>query len=269
MTICIAAITESKDIVSIADKMVTLTSGVVSTYEINENQKIVELGKDTVAMFAGNILNANEILQAAKTKIKNTDSVAVITTKIQEAYVEKIRSEVDAQILGKFGLTVETFMQQQQTLDQGFVNNTIQVIAGADLGVEIIVAGKDTQGAHLFKITNPGAVENYNPIGYVCIGSGSNHATLSLIESEYHPDARAENALYAIIKAKKKAEYDPGVGEMSTMVNITDQVSFLDDKIVKDLWKEFESSLEKTSIIAQTSSTIMKGIIDGTSKRKQ
>ena len=63
MTICIAAISENEDILAIADKKLTSNHGVTSGYEISENKKIVELTSRCVAMFAGNVVNANELLK--------------------------------------------------------------------------------------------------------------------------------------------------------------------------------------------------------------
>lgn len=264
MTICIGAISDNNSIVAIADKMVTLTGGVVSTYEINENQKIIELGNNTVAMFAGNVLYANNLLSDIKPSITETDTVRMIADKIASAYQSQLKHLINSDVLSRFGIDIETFMQQQAAYDNAFINSTVELISSADLGVEIIVAGVDPKGPQLFRIYNPGTVEDYNSVGYVSIGSGHGHATLSMVESEYQKNAPKENALLAVVKAKKKAEYDPGVGEMSTIVVIGDTVEMYTDEKTKRIWQEFEKALEKANAEYEKSYTILRGINDGT-----
>jgi 20S proteasome alpha/beta subunit len=264
MTICIAVIADNKDVIAIADKKLTLNHGLTSVYEISENKKIVQLTPKCVAMFAGNVVAANEILKLAKKTIQATDDVSGVAHKISNAYAEKLREAIDTQILQKYSLDLDKFNAQQRVLDPTFVGSVIETINNASLGVEILVVGKDGERPQLFKMLQNGAIEDGTPIGYACIGSGASHANLSLIESEAHAAHDRGSIIYALIKAKKKAEFDPNVGHMSSMVLVNDGVQFVDDSIVEDLWKEYDKSVISISRITKKSSIIMKGLAYGT-----
>ena len=264
MTICIAAINDNEDIVAIADNKFTVQLPVVSGYEINENKKIVEVGKQTIALFAGHIVNANGILDEAKKHITPESSVAEIASRIKEAYQAFLNRAINDEVLSKYGLTLTTFNQQQQTLEATFVKSVFEIINQANLGVEIIVAGKDENGPQIYKILNPGAMSNETAIGYSTVGSGSHHANLSLIESKQHQACKFETTLYSVVNAKKHAELDPNVGDMSTLVLVNSGIDWVDKQKLDKIIKEYASSVKSIADITKKSSTIMKGILNGT-----
>ena len=70
MTICIAGIAENKKIVAFTDRMLTISAPVRTAFEITENNKAIKLANKVVAMFAGDVLKANSILEIAKSKIE-------------------------------------------------------------------------------------------------------------------------------------------------------------------------------------------------------
>jgi 20S proteasome alpha/beta subunit len=267
VTICIAAIGENKDILAIADKKLTAYLGVTSGYEINENKKIIKVTPNCLTLFAGNVLAANDILARAKQSINDTDTVVEVANKISAAYAEEFKSAINTQVLQKHGLDIASFNAQQRSLDQTFVNSVIETINNNTLGVEILIVGKDGDTPYILKMLQNGALENHTPLGYACVGSGSSHANLSLIESETHAGMDEAVLVYAILKAKRKAEYDPGVGAMSSIAIINNGIEFLIDEKIKKLWNEYEGSVKRISKIADKSSIIMKGIVYGTTTR--
>jgi 20S proteasome alpha/beta subunit len=267
MTICIAVIAENTDIIGITDKKFTVNHGVTSAFEITDNKKAVQLTPHCVALFAGNIVNANQLLSSAKKKITDTDSVENVALKIQQVHNDRFKEEVNQQILSKYSLDIDTFNSQQRTLDATFVSTTIETISKSNLGVEILIIGKDKDVPRLIKMSINGALEDDTSSGYVCIGSGSGHAQLSLIESGCHSGMTKESAIYSIIKAKNKAEYDPNVGKMSAMVLIDKKIRFTEDAIVKKLWEEYSKAVNKITGINEQSSTIMKGLLYDTATK--
>lgn len=264
MTVCIAAITENKDIVAIADKKLTQSLGATTVYEITENKKIIQLNDTSFAMLAGGIVNANAILKIAISDIAVTDDVATCAAKVQKAYFEKLADAIDIEILRKHGLDLETFKTQQTILEPTFVRSVIENINQANLGVEIIIAGKNGESPELYVVNVNGVLDDFTPIGYAYVGSGSSHANLSLIESEVHPGKTKAGLLYAIIKAKKKAEYDPNVGHMSSLVTYDDDIKFIDDDVIENLWSEYDDSANVISESVNTSSDRMKELVYGT-----
>jgi 20S proteasome alpha/beta subunit len=253
MTICIAGIAENKKIVAFTDRMLTIGAPVRTAFEITENNKAIKLADKVVAMFAGDVLKANSILKIAKSKIQNgntgTEKVAEI---VQASYKEQWVSDIEGALLQRFGLDRKSFINKQKELDADLVKSVNNLIGNYNLGVEIIIAGVDTSEPHIFKIENPGVISCYDAIGYCCIGSGTQHATFSIIESQYNPSFTEAKSIHSILQAKKRAQYDPGVGELTDVVLINDKYVKLDEAKVTKIDEKYEASAttiatEKTS----------------------
>ncbi len=244
MTICIAGIAENKKIVACTDKMLTIEAPVKTAFEITENNKAIKLADKVVAMFAGDVLKANAVLKLAKTNIQNantsTEKVAEI---VEKAYKEQWVSDIENALLQRFGLDRKTFVNKQKELDPELVKGVNNLIGNYNLGVEIIVAGVDTDEPHMFKILNPGMKQAQDPIGYCCIGSGTQHATFSLIESEYNPSFDEAKSVHSILQAKKRAQYDPGVGELTDIVIINDNYAKIEQEKIKKIDENYSKSM--------------------------
>lgn len=260
MTICIGAIVENKSVVAITDKMLTLSNPAMTTkYEMNENNKAIKLDEKTVALFAGDVIQGNEILSKARAKIaaeaKGTLEIANI---VQETYKEQWKYVIESNLLSRYNLTIDLFIANQARLDPDLVKKINNIIGELNIGVEIIVAGVEPI-PQLYLITNPGVITSYNSIGYVCTGSGSQHAILSLIESEYNGSITLNEAIYALVEAKKRAEFDPGVGQLCDILVIdTKYKELADDKIQKILQEHARSLLKIKRIITNTSQKMSK-----------
>lgn len=245
MTICIAAITDNSKIIAITDKMITIGMPVATRYEISENNKAIKLNEKCIALFAGNVVYANEILEIAKIKIAalttTTHTVLEIASIMKSAYFEYWSKQLDNQLFQRYSLTLATFMQNQRNLNDDLVKKVNEILANANLGVDILVAGIDT-APHIFYIGNPGTLTSLDGIGYALIGSGSQHAQLSLVENEYNAGILQKNGLYALLEAKRRAEYDPGVGQLCDIVIIDGNFNKLSSAKVKAIVKEFDKS---------------------------
>lgn len=244
MTICIAGIVESNKIIAITDKMITLGGNVATRYEIGENNKVIKLTEKSLALFAGNVIAANEIMAIAKTKIEaeSNPTITRLATLFKESYHEHWKKGLNEQLLQRFNISLEVFVSNQRVLDQALVGKINEIILNANLGVEILVAGIDTQ-PHIFLIGNPGTIMTLDPIGYGLIGSGSQHAQLSMIENEYNSGISKENGLFALLEAKRRAEYDPGVGELCDIVIIDGGFDKLTEQNVNKITRQFEKTL--------------------------
>lgn len=239
MTICIAAIANNKKIIAITDKMITIGGGVATRYEISENNKAIKLTDKAIALFAGNVLSANEILEIAKTKISATDTkIEDIANLMKDSYFEYWTKQLNNQLFKRYSLTLASFMQNQKMLNDDLVKHINDILANTNLGVEILVAGVDTT-PHLYYISNPGTILSLDGVGYALIGSGSQHAQLSLIENEYSGGISEQNSLYALLEAKKRAEYDPGVGQLCDIVIIDSGFNKLPITKVDKITKEY------------------------------
>ena len=242
MTICIAGIAENKKIVAFTDRMLTLPAPVKTAFEITENDKAIQLADKDVAMFAGDVLKANAILKRAKKDIQTNWGAEKVADKVCEAYKEQWVSDIEEALLRRFGLSRKDFVNKQRELENDLVKNINNTIGTYNLGVEIIVAGIDGGEPRLFKIENPGIITSHDPVGYCCVGSGAQHATFSLIESQYNPSFLEARSIYAIMQAKKRAQYDPGVGDLTDIVLINDNYSKIDGNKIESMCKIYEKS---------------------------
>lgn len=254
MTICIAGISEENKIIAVTDKMLTLSATPVTKYEISENNKAIKLTQKCVALFAGDVVVANQILELAKTKGLESVTIKEVADKVNEAYRDYIHLTIDNYLINKYKLTFDVFMANHGNLEAEMVRQVTNIITGYSLDVEIIIAGIDSS-PHIFFINSLGTIiDKGSSIGYACIGSGSQHATLSLIESEYNACMPLNKGIYALLQAKRRAEYDPGVGKLWDFVLIDDNYIQPSIKQVDAATKLYQQSLDEIAKISKQSS---------------
>jgi 20S proteasome alpha/beta subunit len=114
--------------------------------------------------------------------------------------------------------------------------------------LELIIAGVDKDGPHIYGLMNPGILECFDSIGFYSIGSGSMHAFQSLVAT-YEPGESIEKTLYETYKAKKDAEIAPGVGKDVDLgiIKQNECIDFTQDHVkIKDLEKFYEKTKETT-----------------------
>ena len=103
------------------------------------------------------------------------------------------------------------------------VINIDNLIATFNYNLEVLIAGADDSGAHLYAIANPGgSYDDFQPIGYVTIGSGALHAVLSLIGLRQAPMHSLRETVFNVYASKRRAEAASGVGRETDAVT-TDQ----------------------------------------------
>jgi hypothetical protein len=249
MTICIAAVTGNKRVVAVTDKMLTLSAAMVTKYQVAENNKAIPLSKKVLGLFAGDVVQANEILSRAKNKIADTDDVNSAAEKLKEAFCDFRKQVIEDNLLIRFGLTWDIFVKSQSSLDPNLVAKIAEVLGQYRVDVQVIITGVDSTGPHIYAVGDPGTISCMDSIGYVCIGSGSQHAQLSLIEAKYHAGFDGEDSLMSLFEAKKRAEFDPGVGDLTDVLLIDGKVRrFTDEelKLLSDTYSMIQT--EKQSI---------------------
>jgi 20S proteasome alpha/beta subunit len=79
--------------------------------------------------------------------------------------------------------------------------------------VELLIAGVDAAGAHVYSIHNPGKpAREHDVIGYAAVGSGGIHALQAMIGFRHSPTAGLRETVFRVYAAKRRAEVAPGVG---------------------------------------------------------
>jgi len=256
MTICIAGITERSKIVAITDKMLTIGAPVTTKFEVSGNDKAIKISEKVVALFAGDVIQANEILTRAKVVIDGKTDVREISEAVVGAYKEQYKFLVTEHLLSKFGITLDIFMANHRNFDAEMVRNVTDTISKYNLDAIVIVAGIDTS-PHIYQIASPGVLSCYDSVGYACIGSGSQHAMFSLIESEYSGDMEKAKSIYSLIEAKKRAEYDPGVGQLCDLVIIDSEVKKIPTEKINLSMKKYNSHAKRIRKTKEKNADIM------------
>jgi 20S proteasome alpha/beta subunit len=240
LTICLAAICGSgKQIIMIADAM--LTSEYLSIQFEQKTPKIMPLCDCCMLATAGDALVHVELLDRAMPEIERAKSPAVseIVGCLTKSYKQMRLDRIKTMILEKRGIeNLETFYTNQRQM----VPDVAMAIQGEidtyDSGLDLLVAGKDSKGAHIHQIINPGISIPFDAIGYQAIGSGLPHAMTTFIANNYHSSMPLEKALLIAYEAKKVSEKAPGVGSQIT------NISIINDKGHSDMTDEQVARLE-------------------------
>lgn len=225
MTVIIAAICEEGEaIVFASDKMIT-DDYVPVEYESPE-MKIDQIGRTCVALTAGNALIPTEIISKVKEKYEHKEDykMSEIVAEIKREYVAVRKTKVEDRYLRPLGFDLEKFYGSvvQDSLDKDILRDTHDDIVNFELKVDIIVAGTDRSGAHIFKVVDPGIDYCYDSIGFCSEGSGSTQAESLFTYVKYSTKERLNGAIFDVYEAKKRAQAAPGVGEL-TDIGIIDQ----------------------------------------------
>lgn len=230
MTICIAAACDGgKHIVVATDRMVTAGPPLNLEFE-PPLTKIECLGKGCIALAAGSLPFADQIISEAKGKVGVTQPppVDAVCQLVQQSYMAFRNHLIDDQvILATLGQDFKKFRDNAGTLPQYLHQqpNVYQLLFSQsqqyNLGLELLIAGIDASGAHISVIIHPGALVCLNKLGYAAIGSGAIHA-LSVFhlggQSAQLPLAQTLLSVYGV---KRAAEVAPGVGTETDMAVVS------------------------------------------------
>jgi 20S proteasome alpha/beta subunit len=265
MTICLATIcNEGKYVIVMSDAMIT---GEHLSIEFEHKRpKITILANNCAVATAGDALAHTELFEAVKEEIDKLKKpkITEVVKCIKNCFVELRQRQIKERILNPRGIRrIEDFYQMQQTLAREVILTLQNTIDKYEFGLDVLVGGVDTNGAHIHSVIDPGTSVSFDSIGYHAIGSGYPHAVTSLIANDFNQDIPLTKALLITYEAKKIAERAPGVGANITNVAIisskkaklfnSNEVQEIDkvykEKLKNELeWKrekEWEKELEK------------------------
>lgn len=222
MTVCIAASCDGgKLVVAAADRMFTVGPPLNVEFE-PPLSKIETMSQTCIALGAGNGLFTAEILKRARAAVQHSPAATVdqIAVAVKDAYAKYRDDEIESKIvLPTLGPDFIAFKARGGTLPQylqpqpGIYQQIIVQSNQFNLGVEIIVAGIENEGSHVYYIGNPGILVPFDKIGYNAVGSGATHVAIKFALDCLHPNAPLAETLLAVYAAKKSAEVAPGVGQ--------------------------------------------------------
>ena len=237
MTVCIGAICENgKAIVVASDRMVTFGHPINVQTEPGI-KKIIELTDTSVALISGSVADGEEIISNSKQEVlslpkKNISDIAQV---VRKRYSELKKFRVQDTILRPLlGTDFDGF---QRLVAGSASSQVLQQILGLisqhNLQLDILIAGSDDTGCHLWLVTHPGQLICLDTLGYTSIGSGNIHANIRLSIGYQSKNLSITETLYNVYEAKREAEIAPGVGKGTDIALIKDSKTvFFDDSFL-------------------------------------
>ncbi|HEY5304324.1 MAG TPA: hypothetical protein VIJ86_09740 [Acidimicrobiales bacterium] len=194
-----------------ADRMVTLGGFIEFEHTVSKMQPSSPF---SVAMVAGDTLLGARLAHAvAQEFFGASPNTAEVAARLAQRYVEMRRGELEHQILSLRGLDLQKYYGGHQSLNGNITAMLDNQMAQYNLGIELLVAGVDAGGAHIYSIDNPGQPEReHDVIGYAAIGSGGIHALQAMIGFRHSPTTPLKETVFQVYAAKRRAEVAPGVG---------------------------------------------------------
>jgi len=244
MTICLAAICEedqSAYAVVAADRMVTLGGFIEFEHGV---PKMAHPSAQAVVMVAGDTLVgtrlAREVSAALDGTVPRTPGIA---RDLAAKYANVRTGALETQILSTRGLNLQMYYGAHQSLNPQITMMIDQQMNQYNLGVELLLAGVDQDGAHIFSIHNPGGTElQHDVIGYAAIGSGAIHAVQSMIGFKHSSTAGLRETIFRTYASKRRAEVAPGVGQDTDVAVVSiDGVRWLTNDNQKHLAELYDS----------------------------
>ncbi len=251
MTICIACTCEqdSKNpkngrVIAVSDRMITVDA-LMLEFE-HALPKLEEITQSSLVMLAGDALTPTDVLRDVKShsrKEKITD-LRSLARLLSEVLAEHRKRLVEENVLGPRGFgSFEEYYQKASSLPSDLVRSLDQEIVSFEevheiAGVNVLLAGLDDTGPHLYLITNPGTATCFDAIGYHAIGSGDSQAIATISSYGYVDTFGSNTALYVAYDAKRKAERAPGVGRET-------DIRIVDSKGIHEISAESATELEK------------------------
>lgn len=255
MTICIGALCKDRDgqpsraVVVASDRMVTLGNFIEFEHEV---PKFIEITSKVVALVAGDALKGTRLVREVVIGIPAASPlVQTVTEAIAKHYIELRQQQLESDVFTPRGITMQDFYQgqQQRMLPQiaGAIDNHV---AKYDYGVELLIAGVDDSGAHVYSLRNPGgAFDDFQQIGYAGIGSGALHAVQSMIGFGHTGARSIGETIFKVFVAKRRAEAAPGVGKDTDLaIIVSDGITRLNQEqltTLEDLYQEYQSPLSE------------------------
>ena len=238
MTVCIGAICDDGNAVVVAsDKMVTFGQPInLQTEPDPKFKKIYELTASSVALFSGSVPDGEEIISNVKANIGGQRiSIHNIAVKVKDEYSSLKNIRVEDTILKPLLKVDFNGFQQLITNSSSsqILTQILGIISQHNLQLDILIAGSDDTGCHLWTVTHPGQLLCLDALGYASIGSGGIHASIRLSLGHQSRVANIINTFYNVNEAKKSSEIAPGVGRDTDMALIKDdRITFFDQKFL-------------------------------------
>lgn len=246
---------EAKNVVAVADRMISVDF--LSLQFEQHTRKVDRIGERFVALTAGDALGHTEIIRAATQEIARLSQSTVyeVALQVERCFIEARQQLAENSTLRRVGLDYATFLEQQRNLSPELVSALMSEYQSVELGIELLLAGVDSTGGHLYLVEDPGLTTCFDSIGYTAIGSGLPHAESFLTEADYAPNIPLNRAIWLGYVAKRRSERAPGVGSRYTDVLVINEekgVQFLDSPTLDKLDSLYQQYVAGLREVTQT-----------------
>jgi 20S proteasome alpha/beta subunit len=227
MTVCIGAIcNDGRAAVVAADELVTFGPPMNLQTEPPVFSKITKLTNESVFLFSGNVPDGEQILVMSKATLGGVGKYSIdhVTEQVKVAYVTHKQSRVEETILRPLlGADFRGFQTLvSQSAGSQILQQVLMAISQHNLQTDILIAGFDENGHHLYIVTHPGIHQPHDTLGFTAIGSGALHAAVGLALRAQNKASALPDTVLNVYQAKKAAEVAPGVGKRTDMAILKD-----------------------------------------------
>ncbi len=223
MTVCIGATCErGTTVVVAADKMVTFGAPMNLQTEPRTLHKITKAADHCLLLFSGSVSDGEEIIGRSLANVAAKDPIVKIGETVRLAYADLKKKRVEEQLL--LPILGADFAKFQTLVTQSSSSQILQQVTALimqhNLQAEVLIAGVDASGSHLFAVIHPGTLLPLDTTGYAAIGTGGLHAAVRLSLGQQNKDASLVDTIYNVYESKKASEVAPGVGKLTDMAVI-------------------------------------------------
>ncbi len=224
MTVCVAALCqdgEKRIAVAASDRMVTY--GGFIEFEHAES-KMTEVSSHALVMVSGDTLIGTRLARDVADQFGGAQAVADIATRLAAQYEATRNDLMEQQILALRALNHAAYYDKHNSLNPQVTFAIDQQMTQFNPQIELLLAGVDPSGAHIFTVHNPGRPERlHDVIGYAAVGSGTLHALQSMIGFGHSASAAYHETVFRVYASKRRAEVAPGVGHDTDLAVISDE----------------------------------------------
>lgn len=246
---------EARTVVAVADRMISVEF--LSLQFEQHTRKVERIGERFVALTAGDALGHTEIIRAATQEIAQLSQPSVydVALQVERCFIDARQHLAENSTLRRVGLDYVTFLEQQRNLSPELVSALMSEYQAVELDIELLLAGVDNTGGHLYEVSDPGVTTCFDSIGYAAVGSGLPHAESFLADADYSPNIPLNRAIWLGYVAKRRSERAPGVGSRYTDVLVINEkkgVQFLDSLTLDGLDSLYQRYVAGLREVTQT-----------------
>ena len=219
MTVCVAALCDGGEgMILASDHMITAHFPIGYEFEDDRFSKVHNLTAEAHAMFAGDVVSGDEIIEMARGAIRNNGvaNIGEIAAVVSSVYGQYRHMQASQLCLAPRGLSLDRYYELHPVMNPGIVGSIDEALLHHNIEVEIIVVGRTKEQYSIHAVHHPGRSSCVDAIGYTAIGSGAPYVLLSLLGDKYHRSLPGDRVYEMVQSAKEKSQVAPGVGVKST-----------------------------------------------------